>query len=228
MDSDVLTCSSIDGWDKRQSDPMVSFQCCVAAPYGGRTEFSVLAELQNIFKGRCRRPNPVVEWRAAKSASQSGGDVRTRTIALTLALCFGGVVACFAQNPFMGTWILNESKSTLTPGTNKNTKVVYEADGTNVKVTSDGTDAAGNPRHWEWTGKFDGKDYPETGDTNVDTRSITRKGSHELDYTAKKGTKVTSSGKVVVSDDGKTRTVTYSATDDQGKKYTNKAVYDKQ
>ena len=44
----------------------------------------------------------------------------------------------------------------------------------------------------------------------------------------KKGDKVTTTGRLVVSADGKTRTVTTTATDAQGKKINTTAVYDKQ
>ena len=43
-----------------------------------------------------------------------------------------------------------------------------------------------------------------------------------------KGGKVTTSGRVVVSADGKSRTVTTSGTDPQGKKFKSTAVYEKQ
>ena len=43
--------------------------------------------------------------------------MKTRTIGLTLALCFFAGAACFAaDDPQMGTWKLNETKSKLTPG----------------------------------------------------------------------------------------------------------------
>jgi hypothetical protein len=40
-----------------------------------------------------------------------------------------------------------------------------------VKVTVDGTDGEGKALHSEWTGKYDGKDYPVTGDPISDARS---------------------------------------------------------
>jgi hypothetical protein len=82
--------------------------------------------------------------------------MKTRTIILTLALCLVGVVVVFADDANMGTWKLNEAKSTFGPGAPKNHTVVYAAAGYNVKVTVDGTDKDGNPTHTEWTGKFDG------------------------------------------------------------------------
>ncbi|MGB9285379.1 MAG: hypothetical protein WCB59_15310 [Candidatus Sulfotelmatobacter sp.] len=155
--------------------------------------------------------------------------MKARIIVLTLALCFIGTGVCFAQNPsFMGTWKLNEAKSKLAPGAAKNNTVVYEPEGDNVKVTIDGTDGAGNPTHNEWTGKFDGNDYPVTGDPNSDTRSLERRSVHKIGFTAKKGKKVTTTGTIILSNDGKSRTVISSGTDAQGNKFKSTAVYDKQ
>jgi hypothetical protein len=128
----------------------------------------------------------------------------------------------------VGNWKLNEAKSKLAPGVTKNSTVVYEATGDDVKVTVDGTDKDGKTAHNEWAGKVDGKDYPVTGDPNSDTRSLKKIDDHTLQLTAKKGEKVTITGQIAVSADGKTRTVTTSGTDSEGKKFTSTAVYDRQ
>src|ERR1700694_3919977 len=127
---------------------------------------------------------------------------------LTLASLFVGVTVCLADNPQMGTWKLNEAKSKFSPGASKNTSVVYEAAGASVKVTVDGVDGNGNPTHNEWTGKLDGKFYPVTGDPTSDMRSYRKVNNHTLALTGKKGGKVTLDGRIVVSANGKTRTVT--------------------
>lgn len=154
--------------------------------------------------------------------------MKAKTIVMTLALCLVAVAVCFASDPTIGTWKLNESKSKFGSGAAKNSTVVYEAAGDSVKVTIDGTDKDGKPTHSEWTGKYDGKDYPVKGDLSSDTRSLTRIDDHTLGFNAKKGSKVTISGRIAVSADGKTRTVTSSATDANGKKINSTAVYDKQ
>jgi len=151
-----------------------------------------------------------------------------RAIVLTLMLCFVGVAVCLADDANIGTWKLNEAKSKIGPGAPKNNTVVYEAAGDNVKVTVDGTDSDGKATHSEWTGKYDGKDYPVSGDPNSDARSLKRIDDHTLGLTVKKGDKVTTTGRIVVSADGKTRTVTTSGTDAKGKKVSSTAVYDKQ
>jgi hypothetical protein len=143
-------------------------------------------------------------------------------------MLFVGLTMCFASNLNLGTWKLNESKSKIAPGSSKNVTVVYTAAGDSMKATIDGVDGQGNPTHNEWTGKFDGKDYPVTGDATSDTRAIKPVDEHSYDLTVKKGGKVTITGKAVISADGKTRTLTISGTDSAGKKVTSTLVYDKQ
>jgi hypothetical protein len=134
---------------------------------------------------------------------------------------------CFAADAFTGTWKLNEAKSKLAGGP-KNDLVVYQAAGDNVKITVDGTGSDAKPTHSEWTGTFDGKDYPVTGDPSSDARVYSKIDDHTLAFTNKKDGKATISGRIVVSADGKSRTVTVSGTDAKGKKFTSTSVYDKQ
>jgi len=154
--------------------------------------------------------------------------MKKRTILASLVASFAGFALCFASDVIMGTWKLNEAKSKITPGTTRNNSVVYEAAGYNVKITVNGIDGEGKPTHSEWTGKFDGKDYPVTGDATSDARSYQKIDDHTLDFAVKKGGKVVLTGHVVVAADGKSRTVTASGTDAKGNKFTNTAVYDKQ
>ena len=149
-------------------------------------------------------------------------------ILLTLAVLFVGVTVALADSPHMGTWKLNEAKSKFSPGAPKNNTVVYEAAGDSVKVTVDGVDGAGDAIHSEWTGKFDGKYYPVTGDATSDMRSYRKINNRTLALTGKKGGKVTLNGRIVVSANGKTRTVTTTATNSKGKRVTTRAVYDKE
>ena len=154
--------------------------------------------------------------------------MKTKTILASLAMSLAGFALCFAADLNMGTWKLNEAKSKLAPGAPKNTTVVYAAAGDNVKVTVDGVDGEGKPAHNEWTGQFDGKEYPVTGDPNSDTRSYKRIDDRTLEFTGKKGGKVTVTGRVVVAADGKTRTVTAKAADAKGNMISTTTVYDKQ
>jgi hypothetical protein len=162
--------------------------------------------------------------------------MKTRTAALVLVLGFAGSV-CLAKDANLGTWKLNESNSRWSPGAPKNQTVVYKAERGDIKITVDGTDADGKPIHNEWSGKFDGKDYPVTGDATSDTRSYKKIDNASncdklnfcsVELTAKKDGKVTMSGYIVVSPDGRSRTVTVSGTDPSGNKIETTAVYVKQ
>ena len=155
--------------------------------------------------------------------------MKTKAWFFTLAVLFAAASICLAADDVqMGTWKLNEAKSKIGAGAVKNTTVVYEAAGDSVKVTVDGVDSDGKPSHNEWTGKFDGKDYPVTGDPTSDTRSYKKIDDHTLVLTNKKDGKVTISGRITVSADGKTRTVTTSGTNAKGEKVKTSAVYEKQ
>lgn len=153
--------------------------------------------------------------------------MKAKTIALSISLVFVSVALGFQNNPHMGTWKLNEAKSKFA-GKARNHTVVYEPAGDQIKVTVDGVDENGNAVHNEWTGKFDGKGYPVTGDATSDTRSYRTINKNTLALTGKKGGKVTLTGRIVVSRNGKTRTVTTTTTNAQGKKVTSVAMYDKQ
>ena len=154
--------------------------------------------------------------------------MKARVILLSIALFLASAVVCVAQNPNMGTWKLNEAKSKFAAGATKNHTVVYEAAGDDIKVIVDGTDAAGAATHSEWTGKFDTKFYPVTGDATSDSRSYRKINKNTMALTAKKGDKVTLTGRIVITANGRSRTVTTTATNDKGMKVTNRAVYDKQ
>jgi hypothetical protein len=154
--------------------------------------------------------------------------MKFKAIFAALVLCLAAAAVCFADDAFTGTWKLNEAKSKMSAGMNKNTTVTYEASGDSVKITLDGVGADGKATHDEWTGKYDGKDYPVTGNSMTDTRAYKKVNDHTLEATGKKGGKVVLSAKITVSADGKTRTVVVTQTGADGKKSTGTAVYEKQ
>jgi hypothetical protein len=155
--------------------------------------------------------------------------MKTKTLGLTLVLWFlAGAAVCIAADPQMGTWKLNEAKSKFTPGTTKFSTVTFKNMFGQVKATQDGIGPDGKPMHVEWSGKFDGKDYPVTGDPNGDTRSYKKVDDRTLEVTVKKNGKATVTARSVVSADGKSRSATVTGTTPKGKKFKNVAVYDKQ
>jgi hypothetical protein len=155
--------------------------------------------------------------------------MKTRTIIFALAFFVAASIASFAaDDPNVGTWKLNESKSKIPAGMSKNTSVVYTAEGDSFKAVVEGVDGSGKPTHNEWTGKFDGKDYPVTGDPTADTRAIKKVDDSHYELTNKKDGKATTTGTITFSADGKTRTLVTHGTDAKGKKVSATSVFDKQ
>src|SRR5436190_10384150 len=134
--------------------------------------------------------------------------IKTRIAVLAVALSFTATAACFAANPQMGTWKLNEAKSKLVPGMGKNTMVVYAEQKDKMKVTVDGVDKDGKTTHSVWVGKFDGKAYPVKGNLPYNSVAYKVVNDRTYDLTAMKDGKMLWTGKSTVSAEGKSRTVT--------------------
>ena len=131
-------------------------------------------------------------------------------------------------DPFVGTWILNLAKSTFSPGpAPKNQTAVYAAVEGGYRVTATGIDGEGKPIKTEYTAKFDGKDYPVTGSMDYDAVTLKRVDPHSIEFTRKRAGQVVQTGTIVVSTDGKTRTVTVDGTNSGGVKVHNVSVYDR-
>ena len=152
--------------------------------------------------------------------------MRLLKFAYTLAL---GAVVCvpaFAQdNPLVGTWKLDVTKSKFDPGPapkNLTRTVASQADG--VKYTFDGVAADGNPMAYGFSVQFNGTDNPISGSmpSGADTISAKRVDSNHYVATLKKG------DKVMVSKDGKVTTVDSTGTSAAGVKTHDVQVYDKQ
>jgi hypothetical protein len=153
--------------------------------------------------------------------------IKTRIAVVTVALSFAAAAACFAASPHIGTWKLNEAKSKLVPGMGKNTTVVYAEQGDKIKVTVNGVDKDGKPTHSVWVGKFDGKAYPTKGNLSWNSASYKVVNDRTNDITTMKDGKLSWNGRITVSADGKSRTVTLNGTGADGKKFKGTAVYDK-
>lgn len=155
--------------------------------------------------------------------------MKRKTTLLTLLISAAVATLCFAgDDAFMGTWKLNQSKSSIPAATYHNNTVVYAQSGDQVTITGDGVDANGKAVHQVWIGKFDGKDYAAKGAPNHDMRAYTKVDAHTLTYTLTKDGKNLGNGKVVVAADGKSRTVTETTHGADGKPVTATSVFDKQ
>ena len=156
---------------------------------------------------------------------------RTR-LALTVVVC---VVAATSwtvgqsKDPLVGTWQLNAAKSKYTPGpAPKSGTTTIEAAGTGYKFTVHQVPATGAAQDWSFTTAMDGKPSKVTGNNpNADTVSYNRVDARTFDSSQSKSGKETQRQRIVVSADGKTRTVTSTGTNGSGQKINNVAVYEK-
>jgi hypothetical protein len=153
--------------------------------------------------------------------------IKTRIAVAAVALSLVATTACFGANAHLGTWKLNEAKSKMPPGMGKNNTVVYAEQKDKIKVTVDGVDKDGKPTHSVWVGKFDGKAMPAKGNLSFNSVAYKMVDDRTNDITTWKDGKMVWSGRITVAKDGKSRTVTVNGTDEKGKKFKGKAVYDK-
>ena len=151
------------------------------------------------------------------------------------------IVACFvvagaglvvqAQNTVpVGTWKLDPAKSTYKPGpAPKSVVLKIEAAGMGATTTVDAVAADGSTQHWAFTGNYDGKDVPITGNNpNGDTAARKRVNATTTETTYRKGGKITTVNTSVLSADGQTLTISVKGTDAQGRTVNNVQVYERQ
>ena len=123
-----------------------------------------------------------------------------------IIFCMLLAVAGDAQAPWMGTWKLNPAKSQTAPGRYKRTITKIEPWQDGTKVEYDMVGVRGGVNHLEWTGKFDGKDYPVEGADYIITNAYTVIDDHHYQIVVKVEGHHTATAHVEVSTDGKTLT----------------------
>lgn len=144
---------------------------------------------------------------------------------IALALLLGGLLPSDARlaiaqtkDPFLGSWILDADKSQFVPGPGpEDRKMIFEAKENGIRHTTKTLNAfLSTTDDIDYTARFDGKDYPITG-TGLDTVSLKRIDANTIERTGKVRSKVTESGTMKVSPDGKVLTVSlkgsYNGTD---------------
>jgi hypothetical protein len=162
--------------------------------------------------------------------------MHSRWCGLTLVLALGVVLgadianlSAQASDPRIGTWKLNGAKSKYSPGpAPQSLTVKVDPSGQGEKVTAEFVNADGTRTTTQYTANFDGKDNPLTGSQIADTVSLKRIDARTTERTDKKGGKVAQTLRRVISQDGKTMTVTTTGTNAQGQAVNNVVVFDKQ
>lgn len=145
-------------------------------------------------------------------------------VVITAILILALASVAMAADPFVGTWKLNVAKSNASPAP-KGQTLKITAQNSGFKWAFDTVEADGTATNGVWAGKYDGKDYSLTGNSNFDTVATKRTDANTLDVVLKKGGKVVGTGRNVVSKDGKTLTMTGKLTNAQGQDV---SVFDKQ
>jgi len=154
-----------------------------------------------------------------------------RFVVIALLAVVGSCTLRAQNNPLVGTWKLNVTKSKYDPGpAPKSLTRTVEAQGDGVKYTFDGVAADGKPISYGFSVQFDGKDNPISGSmpAGADTIAAKRTDSNHLVATLKKGGQVIGTSNVTVSNDGKVTTVDSTGTTATGAKMHEVQVYDKQ
>jgi hypothetical protein len=149
-----------------------------------------------------------------------------------LGVLIGVAQVALAQssNSEVGTWKLNVAKSKFSPGAAlKSGTLKIEAAGAGTKNTVDTVNDDGTVRHYQFTGNYDGKDNPVTGNSaNGDMIARTRINATTTKQVNKKGGKITVTQTIVMSSVGKTRTLTGTGTNALGQTVHNVTVWEKQ
>jgi hypothetical protein len=167
--------------------------------------------------------------------------VRKRTLIITLLLAFATTTVIAESNdPSLGTWILNSTKSKLPGPAPKLFIQRYELrpDGfivsTRISIAPDGT-----PQFEQASMKHDGKDYEwwdnstlsaflSTGKRLPKKLSMKPVDALTVEYTGKESGKVTVTGRRIISSDGKTMTLAGKSLIPSGEWIPYEAVFDKQ
>jgi hypothetical protein len=149
-------------------------------------------------------------------------------LVLTLAVS-GGLWAEDAQDPILGTWKLNLSKSKYIPGPPPRSQTrAYKQTADGIFVTIETIDASGKKRPpIQFAEKYDGKDYPMTGSTVGDALALKRINNYVAEATMKHAGKVVATTRRLITDNGKTLVLVYQETNEEHP-VDNIIVYDRQ
>ena len=152
-----------------------------------------------------------------------------KTLFVGALLVIGTVTAAPAADPVIGTWKLNLSKSTFSPGPGPKSQTrTYAESAQGVTLTLKTTTAQGKETTMALTFKDDGKPYPVTGTPDFDTVTVKRVDALTIHSTQMKGGAPVGTGVRTVSKDGKTLTFAQKGTHADGTKYDDVLVYDRQ
>jgi hypothetical protein len=152
-----------------------------------------------------------------------------KLLSLALVAILLLAAAADAADNYLGTWTLNIAKSKYDPGPapKSQTTILESVAGGSTRERGDRVNADGSRTQWEWTAKFDGKEYTVKGDADRDAISLKKIDDNTIEVTNKKNGKLTNTMRIVVAKDGKSRTNEVSFTNAKGVKVHNVMFFDR-
>ncbi len=141
--------------------------------------------------------------------------IRRVLVAATLSavLALPGVLTAQTQPGWFGTWTLNLGRSTYSPGPppfKRATRTVTPS-GDDITIVDEMVRNRGGITHLEWTGKFDGNDYPVQGVELVLTNAYRRVDDRTYELIQKIDGEVVATSRLTMSPDGRTITTVNSS-----------------
>jgi hypothetical protein len=160
------------------------------------------------------------------SGSQMQTMVKTLIVGAILAIATS---AASAADSVVGTWNLNVSKSTFSPGPPLKSQIrTYAESADGIVLTLKTVAADGKESTASLTFKYDGKPYAMSGNPDFDTVSVKRVDASTVNGTQMKAGVNVGTSVRTVSKDGKTLTFKQKGTHVGGMKYDDALVYDRQ
>jgi hypothetical protein len=153
-----------------------------------------------------------------------------RVFHMTAAVCVLATGLIAADNPFLGTWKVNTAKSQFKPGPAlKSMTVTFAQAGDEILRTAEGVDGDGKPVSVKGSLKWDGQDHPVPNPAGTPTTvAVKLLNDRTVEYIVKTDGKVTTTGRAVLSKDGKTSTSTETGVNPKGEKVHNVIVSERQ
>jgi hypothetical protein len=156
---------------------------------------------------------------------------RVRCVLVVAAvLAATGPADAQVDSGWFGSWRLNLERSTYRPGPAPYRRATYriEPHANGIRVIYDLVRPRGGVTHLEWTGQFDGRDYPVQGVDEFVTYAYQRIDDRTYEVITKVDGRPAATSRAVLSADGRSITTTTAGRDSRGVDVTTVTVYERQ
>ena len=133
------------------------------------------------------------------------------------------------QAPWFGTWQqVPPEKKWFDPWPYQKVTLRIEPSGDGLRVVYDMVRRRGGIQHMEWSGRFDGKDYPVQGVGYVLTNAYRQLSDRSYEIVVKVDDRAAAVATAAVSSDGRTMSVDTKERDAKGRTVSTTATYQRQ